>query len=192
MSATTTTIDDDVSATSDADTDAAEQSTHDEAEQFTLEKDELFHLLKSERRRRALRYLLDAESEPVRMRTLAEAVAAEEYDKTVEQLHTDERQRVYITLYQSHLPQLDRAGVIDYNQSRGQITTTPLVEEFEDYLETSTRAESSTNTSIVPALSGFGGGGLVAILLQAAGVASTFVFGVIAIAMLSALAISTR
>ncbi|QLD89419.1 hypothetical protein HWV07_10415 [Natronomonas salina] len=187
MSATTTTIDDeDVSAQADAENDVDEQST--------LEKDELFHLLKSERRRRALRYLLDAESEPVRMRTLAEAVAAEEYDKSVDQLHTDERQRVYITLYQSHLPQLDRAGVIDYNQSRGQITTTPLIDEFEDYLETTTRTESSssTNDSLVPALSGFGGGGMVAILLQAAGVASTFVVGVLAVAMLSALAISTR
>ena len=190
MSATTTIENEDVSADVDADTAAeAEAATDAQAE---LEKDELFHLLKSERRRRALRYLLDAETEPVQMRTLAEAVAAEEYDKTVEQLHTDERQRVYITLYQSHLPQLDRAGVIDYNQSRGQITTTPLVEEFEDYLETTTRQESTGNDSLVPALSGFGGGGIVAIALQAAGVASTFVFGVLVLAVLSALAISTR
>lgn len=186
MSATTATkADDELAASADAEREA-------EAEEQTLKKDELFHLLKSERRRRALRYLLDADEEPVRMRTLAEAVAAEEYDKTVEELHTDERQRVYITLYQSHLPQLDREGVIDYNQSRGQITTTPLIEEFEDYLETSTRTESSTtNDSLVPALSGFGGGGVLALLLQAAGVASTFVFGVIALAVLSALAIST-
>lgn len=187
MSATTTTrADDELAASPDAEREAEAET------EPTLEKDELFHLLKSERRRRALRYLLDADEEPVRMRTLAEAVAAEEYDKTVEELHTDERQRVYITLYQSHLPQLDREGVIDYNQSRGQITTTPLIEEFEDYLETSTRPESSSNDSLVPALSGFGGGGVLALLLQAAGVASTFVFGVVALAVLSALAISTR
>lgn len=185
MNATTTTSNDpEVTASADADGETEEPAT--------LEKDELFHLLKSERRRRALRYLLDADEEPVQMRTLAEAVAAEEYDKTVQALHTDERQRVYITLYQSHLPQLDRAGVIDYNQSRGQITTKPLIEEFEEYLETSTRPTSSGNDSMIPALSGFGGGGILALLMQAAGIASTYVVGVIAFAFLSALAISTR
>jgi hypothetical protein len=189
MNATTTTSTD---ADGAAITDAAGDAETDADGSATLEKDELFHLLKSERRRRALRYLLDAEEEPVQMRTLAEAVAAEEYDKTVEALHTDERQRVYITLYQSHLPQLDRAGVIDYNQSRGQITTKPLIEAFETYLETSTRPEPSGNDSVIPALSGFGGGGMAALLLQTAGVASTYVVGVLAVALLSALAISTR
>lgn len=100
----------------------------------TLDRDELFHLLQSERRRRAIRYLLAAEEEPIDMRDVAEAVAAEEYDTTVARLGSEKRQRVYITLYQSHLPQLADAGVIAYDRERGEITTTPLVDEFEMYL----------------------------------------------------------
>lgn len=109
-------------------------------EQYSgLSRDDLFHLLKSERRRRAIRYILDHEeidgSEEIRMRPLAEWVAAQEYDKTVAALHSDERQRVYITLYQSHLPQLEKYGVIDYDQSRGIIEARPALRELDSYIE---------------------------------------------------------
>lgn len=133
-----------------------------------LDKDDLFHLLKSSRRRRALRFLLAAESEPVEMRTVAEAVAAEEYGKPVEALHSDERQRVYITLYQLHLPQLDDAGVIDYNQSRGRITTNPVIEAFDEYLEeddTPNRSRNRFEAPVEPVIAGFGGGGIMTLLL---------------------------
>ena len=155
-------------------------------EEQTLDEDELFHLLKSERRRRALRYLLNAETEPVEMRTLAEAVAAEEYNTTVEALHSDQRQRVYITLYQSHLPQLDRAGVIEYNQSRGRITTTPLIEEFEPYLETFPRHDDSGDESMFSSLAGFGAGGTVMfVLMNVIGAAMTLFVGVAMLVLLS-------
>uniref|UniRef100_UPI003F7B2881 DUF7344 domain-containing protein n=1 Tax=Halomicrococcus sp. SG-WS-1 TaxID=3439057 RepID=UPI003F7B2881 len=83
-----------------------------------LPKDKIFHILQTQRRRDALRYL-KANEGPVEMRALAEQVAAWENDTTVAALSSDERQRVYIALYQSHLPKLDEEGVIDYNQSRG-------------------------------------------------------------------------
>lgn len=95
-----------------------------------LDDDELFHLLQSERRRRAIRYLLAADAETIVMRDVAEAVAAEENDTTVALLGSADRQRVYITLYQSHLPQLADAGVITYDKDRGEITPTPLIEAF--------------------------------------------------------------
>lgn len=153
-----------------------------------LDSDDLFHLLKSERRRRAIKYLLDADDEPVRMRTLAEAVAAEEYDTTVEALRSDERQRVYITLYQSHLPQLDDAGVIDYNQSRGRITTNPLIHEFEEYLGDSEDEDGgSVADAFSPALAGFGGGGTATLIaLQVLGGMATAVMGVMSVVFLAA------
>jgi hypothetical protein len=98
-----------------------------------LTKDEMFHLLSNRRRRDALRYLADRD-EPVDMRDLAEQVAAWEHDTTVAQLDSDERQRVYIALYQTHLPKLDSHGVIAYNQSRGIVERTDRADQLDPYL----------------------------------------------------------
>ena len=68
------------------------------------------------------------------MGDLAEQVAAREYDTTVEQLSSKQRQRVYIPLYQNHLPKLDDEGIIDYNQSRGVVERKPLADQFTPYL----------------------------------------------------------
>jgi hypothetical protein len=108
----------------------------------TLDKDEVHHLLKNERRRQALRYLRDCEG-PVQMRDVAEQVAAWEHDTTVQALMSDQRQRVYIALYQAHLPALDEAGVIDYNQSRGIVEKTPLANRLMHYLEDPADDESA-------------------------------------------------
>ena len=103
-----------------------------------LELDTKFHLLQNERRRLALRYLVNCDpgtDEAIEMRDVAEQVAAWEHDTTVRQLDSDQRQRVYVGLYQSHLPKLDQHGVIDYNQSRGRVVPNALCGELEPYLE---------------------------------------------------------
>ncbi len=111
-----------------------------ENETVQLEKDDLFHILQNQRRRRVLKYLQDAD-EAVDMRDIAEQVAAWENDKTVQQITSDERQRVYIALYQSHLPKLDEKGVLNYNQSRGIVERTELANQFDPYLDVDDRAE---------------------------------------------------
>lgn len=98
-----------------------------------LTKDEIFHILQNDRRRGVLRFMQDTD-DPVRMRDVAEQVAAWEHDTTVQRLSSKERQRVYIPLYQSHLPKLDQAGVIDYQQSRGIVERKPLADVFDPYL----------------------------------------------------------
>jgi hypothetical protein len=100
----------------------------------TLPDDDIFHILQTNRRRDAIRYLLDQDG-PVKMRDVAEYVAARENDTTVAQLSSTERQRVYIPLYQSHLPKLDEEGVIEYNKSRGIVKPTDRLELFRPYLE---------------------------------------------------------
>jgi hypothetical protein len=102
-----------------------------------LSKDELFHLLQNQRRRRVLLYLQSTDSE-VSMRDVAEQVAAWENETTVEALSSDERQRVYIALYQSHLPKLDDANVLSYNQQRGIVKRTPLADQLDTYLNVDT------------------------------------------------------
>ena len=104
----------------------------DDAETISL--DDTFHILQNERRRQVLQYLQGVEG-MVMMSDIAEAIAAWENDTTVENLHSNQRQRVYIALYQSHLPKLDNLGVIKYNQSRGYVEPTPLLDQVSAYLD---------------------------------------------------------
>ena len=106
--------------------------TTDAARGGSLPKDDLFHLLQNSRRRAVLRYLRGREG-PVRMRDVAEQVAAWEHDTTVAALRSDERQRVYVALYQSHLDTLADAGVIEYDKSRGVLEPRPLLDHVAAY-----------------------------------------------------------
>ncbi|GAA0241179.1 hypothetical protein ACFFQF_29645 [Haladaptatus pallidirubidus] len=114
-----------------------------------LSKDKIFHILQTQRRRYALRYLKEHRDE-VKMRDLAEQVAAWENDTTVQALASKERQRVYIALYQSHLPKLDEEGIINYNQSRGSVERGPLAEQFDPYFETTDTTTDETANSESP------------------------------------------
>lgn len=162
----------------------------DEPAEPILDNDELFHLLQSERRRLAIRYLLAADAEPIVMRDVAEAVAADEYDTTVALLGSEKRQRVYITMYQSHLPQLAEAGVITYDQDRGEITTTPLIEEFEEYLGEKP-PDDGDSTKRVWGATGFGLGTLLTfVLLSVLGAVVTL--GVTLLALAAVIAVGVR
>jgi hypothetical protein len=119
-----------------------EQHSDTDEEPTELGNDEIFHLLQNQRRRSVLRYLRGREG-PVKMSDIAEQVAAWEHDTTVRALMSDERQRVYIALYQAHLPKLDEKGIIDYNQSRGIVEKKPLAENLISKLDTPSNDESN-------------------------------------------------
>lgn len=99
-----------------------------------LSEDQIYHLLQNERRRYVLRYLHGSD-EQESMRDIAEQVAAWENNSTVQAITSSERQRVYIPLYQSHLPKLDEEGIIEYDQSRGTVEKTDMADVLYDYLE---------------------------------------------------------
>lgn len=86
-----------------------------------LEKTEIFHLLQNGRRRRVVRYF-DQYEGPVSIGDLTDRVAAWECNVAPESVTTDERQRVYISLYQSHLEKLDGHGVVEYDAAEGTVT----------------------------------------------------------------------
>lgn len=120
-------------------------------ERLSIAKDDLYHLLQNSRRRAVLRYLAAyPDHEAFEMRTVAEAIAAWENDIPVEQLSSDQRQRVYIALYQSHLPKLDEYGVIEYNQPRGVIEPTALTALVEPYLEEEFRTDATDQRITLP------------------------------------------
>lgn len=105
-------------------------------------QDDAFHILQNTRRRATLRYLIEEDREQFAMDAVAEAVAAWEHDTSVAQLSSQERQRVYIALYQSHLPKLDDFDVIDYDTDRGIIEPTELLSVFDPYLADGLHADS--------------------------------------------------
>ncbi|MFB6358651.1 MAG: hypothetical protein ABEJ96_06540, partial [Thiohalorhabdaceae bacterium] len=49
---------------------------------------------------------------------LAEHIASIENDKPEVALSSTERKRVYVALYQCHLPKMDDIGVIDFDEDR--------------------------------------------------------------------------
>lgn len=98
-----------------------------------LTQDLVFEVLKSPRRRYVL-YYLRKNGGWVDLSEVTEQVAAWENDTTIEGLESEQRKRVYISLYQTHLPKLDEAGVVEYDQTRGVIRLADRANELDDYL----------------------------------------------------------
>jgi DNA-binding transcriptional ArsR family regulator len=96
--------------------------------------DATFELLKNRRRRLVLRHLETA-SQPVSIGDLAEHVAAAENGIRRNELSSQQRKRVYISLYQSHLPKMDEADAIQFDQDRGTISLTDTADAFYEFLD---------------------------------------------------------
>lgn len=119
------------------------QRTEDQASD-ELELDIVFDVLKNVRRRRLLRYLKDQSGE-VTLSDVAEHLAAIENDTTPERLDSQQRKRVYVGLYQSHLPRLDSMGVLTFDRERGLIERTPAASQLDKYLYDDTADTSPWN-----------------------------------------------
>ncbi len=100
----------------------------------TLSKDQIFELLKNRRRRDVLEYLMSVDRTAT-LSELAEHIAAWENDVEVAALNSSQRKRVYVALYQTHLPKMDKAGIVDYDQDRGKITLSENAAVLETYLD---------------------------------------------------------
>ncbi|WP_135807335.1 DUF7344 domain-containing protein [Halorussus marinus] len=82
--------------------------------------EQVLFLLKNKRRRLVVQELAETES-PIRLRNLTARVTARQHDGDYS---TDQRKAVYCALYQSHLPKLDDAGLVDFNSERGTVSYT--------------------------------------------------------------------
>lgn len=98
-----------------------------------LSRDRVFDILSSPRRRYVL-YFLRTEPNPIQLTDLAEHVAAWENDTTVEDLSTQQRKRVYVSLYQTHLPKLAEAGLVNYDDESGEVSIARKASEIDPYL----------------------------------------------------------
>lgn len=98
-----------------------------------LSQDQVFEVLKSPRRRYAL-YFLKQVGGRAELSDITEQVAAWENEIPVENLSSEQRKRVYISLYQTHMPKLDDADIVEYDQSRGVVELGENARELDIYL----------------------------------------------------------
>lgn len=98
----------------------------------TTTADAIFDALGNPRRRMILLYvdLHGAAS----LSGATEFVAASENDKPPAQLDAQERKRVYIALYQSHIPKLDAAGLVRSERDGHLLYPTDLTREAASFV----------------------------------------------------------
>jgi hypothetical protein len=103
-------------------------------DQTQITQDTVFDILSSARRRYVLYHLRQADG-PVDINELARQVAAWENDVPVEELTDQQRKRVYISLYQSHIPKLDSLGIVDHDTETGNVSLTGNAKQVDQYLD---------------------------------------------------------
>jgi hypothetical protein len=99
-----------------------------------LSHDTIFSMLSNQRRRYVIHFI-KRDPGPIRIRDLAQQVAAWENGIEVEELTYKQRKRVYTSLHQTHLPKLHDAGVVEYDRDRGTITLADGAAELDIYLD---------------------------------------------------------
>lgn len=98
-----------------------------------LSQDMLFSLLSNPRRRFVLQYL-NRTTNPVTLQDLATEVAAWENETDPESLTDKQQKRLYVSLYQTHIPKLEEAGIIEYDSDSGEITLTDQAGDLNKHL----------------------------------------------------------
>jgi hypothetical protein len=96
--------------------------------------DESFDLLSNHRRRYVLHYLKQ-NGETVTLGDLAEQIAAWENGIDIDDLSYDQRKRVYTSLQQVHLPRMDDARVVEFDDREGSVEVGPAAEDLDFYLD---------------------------------------------------------
>lgn len=90
------------------------------------------HDLISNQRRRHIIHTLVTEDRPVSINELATIIAGIEYPD-VERPSSKQRKRIYISLYQTHLPRLDEHNVVNYTDQT--VSQTRLTHEYHRIIE---------------------------------------------------------
>ncbi|QUO46871.1 MULTISPECIES: DUF7344 domain-containing protein [Halorubrum] len=99
-----------------------------------LSQDALFSLLSNPRRRFILQHLNGIEGS-VKLQALAGEVAAWENETDPESLTDKQRKRLYVSLYQTHIPKLEEAGIVEYDRDTGDIRLTDRGSDLNRYLD---------------------------------------------------------
>ena len=104
-----------------------------------ISREDVFEVLSNERRRLVLRYLRERDEERVDFRDVVDQVAARENGVPAERLDSGDRKCVYSALRQTHLPKLDKLGVVEFDHGRGELTLEDGVDNVFRYMAYSPR-----------------------------------------------------
>ncbi|MFC6784644.1 hypothetical protein ACFQFH_01845 [Halobaculum halobium] len=105
-----------------------------------LNRDEVYDILSNGRRRFVI-YLLRERGEPIPLNDLSDRVAAWENDLPVEELTDQQVKRVYVSLYQTHIPKLEESGIVEYDADSGLVSLTSNVSSLDAYMPEEERRE---------------------------------------------------
>jgi len=98
-----------------------------------LSEDTVFDVLSSPRRRYLLYYLRTVGG-AAELNEIAQQVAAWENGIEVERIERQQRKRVYVSLYQSHVPRLAEVGIIEYDADAGVVALADAAETIDAFL----------------------------------------------------------
>ncbi|AXR78693.1 DUF7344 domain-containing protein [Natrarchaeobaculum sulfurireducens] len=99
-----------------------------------LTQAELFDVFSNARRRRTVQFL-KRQGGSCDLASLVEQVAAWENDADPDEVTRTQRRRVYISLYQTHLPMLEDHDIVDWDPDAHAIELLPSEDVFEPYLD---------------------------------------------------------
>ncbi|WP_424020040.1 DUF7344 domain-containing protein (plasmid) [Halorientalis pallida] len=168
-------------------TTTAEGGEESPAEELSL--DLIFEILKNERRREVIRYLREHEQQ-VTLSDLAEHIAALENDTDVASITSSQRKRVYVGLYQCHLPKMADMGIVQFNQNRGIVSLGENASQLYEYLDNQSPDTRPWHEYYL-GLSGVGGA-LFLVSLFAGSTVSVAAFGVLCLAIGACSALHAR
>lgn len=101
-----------------------------------VEAEDAFDVLSNRRRRMVVRILGEASpTETIDVDYLSRQIAAWEEETSIDGIDYADRKSVYTSLQQLHLPAMDEAGVVDFDERAGTITATEETKGYTVYLE---------------------------------------------------------
>lgn len=99
----------------------------------SLDEGQIHDVLRNARRRLAITCLQDTEEGSLSLGELSERVAEMETGEAP--APRDKRQSVYVSLQQTHLPKLEKLGIVEYDSDQKTVSLRERVREIEVYME---------------------------------------------------------
>lgn len=123
-------------AEAEAERPETEVSSEDPASEQPAEPslDVVFDVLRNRRRRLVLKAIEDRDGSTT-LSELAEHIGGIENDKSPQALNAQERKRVYVGLYQCHLPKMHDAGAIEFDKDRGTVERGEIADRYHEFLD---------------------------------------------------------
>lgn len=118
----------------------------DQATVGRLTETEAHDILRNERRRAVLQIAYGS-SGTIPVRDLSERIATEETG--ADPAPRSDRQSVYVSLIQTHLPKLDEAAVIDYDDQHKTIAPGPAADQLEPYITDRSQPADASASAVV-------------------------------------------